>query len=115
MAEQLEPLFDGTVLEKLERGLEILTDPNRWIRKAYHDGAGGHCIYGACGSDDRHPFDNGVDSALRHAISCVVDANRFMLYGRLSVSVFNDNPTTTHGDILAVLRKAVADAEAIYT
>lgn len=94
-----------TTLERLERGVEILSDPKNWTRGAYHR-RNKHCMLGACGYDsETRRFDPSVwdvEVVLTDAIRRVFpDFSR----GRPSVSGFNDN--RPYEDVMLVLRDAI--------
>lgn len=93
-----------TTAEILRGARERLSSPRRWRKHDYGpDGAGRVCIVGACavaaGETDIHTIEQGPVGALLS--ECVGSG--------LPIS-FNDDPETTHADVLRVLDCAIQKA-----
>jgi hypothetical protein len=98
---------------------KILSDPKRWRKGKYGDDEDGCCILGAmgivaCGSAWAFlsAIWSGEDSSLTRAADMVVQHTSFdpVMY---TAAVFNDDPATTHQDVLDVLDKTLADLGAL--
>jgi hypothetical protein len=85
------------MLTKLTRVERLLATERQWCKGRLRDGEGRHCLVGAI-----------------EAADCWPEVARFILRAAREVSgkrywrieSFNDDPQTTHADVLAVLRRA---------
>lgn len=89
-----------TVKESLIAAKALIDTPEKWIKGELHTKRGAqhcYCIYGALAQVVRTEEDDaGVVRALR-----AVAPHRYL-------SVFNDDPATTHADIMALFDRAIA-------
>lgn len=92
---------------------ELLSDPARWTKGTEARNAKGRpvrpwwksatcwCLLGAPHAGARRCYRNAVQEEM---------ALRSALGGKKAISGFNDDPTTTHADILALLDREIAAA-----
>lgn len=120
-----------TPLEILEKGRDRIADPARWFKGAFADRshrpavpddvlfadcrvcAWGAINWAACGD----PYDTGLNGAAAseayNLLGGAIRSREGTKAGRfVSVPGFNDRPTTTHEDILAVFDAAIEKAKA---
>jgi hypothetical protein len=92
-------------IEILKGARELLSDESKWRRDIYIEEKGnvacGYCIMGATtiAAAGRMPLSNRADELLRDALP---------LQYQGSIADFNDDPKTTHADVLALLDRAIA-------
>jgi hypothetical protein len=80
-----------TTLTALKKIRKLLEDPSRWTKGSYHK------------------RDYGVDSyCLMGAKKAVCDLDLYHLFGDWPIN-FNDDPDTTHNDILMFLDNCIMD------
>lgn len=85
-----------TTLERLERGRAWLADPGQWRKGARgYVGESPCCAIGALGE---RRLGDAAENALLEALPA----------GECSVINYNDRPSTTHADILALYDRAIA-------
>lgn len=92
---------------------EILSDPWHWRKGGYTDGAGRYCLLGAMGMvayEDAHAFSMGRSLVMRAADMVAKHAT---LEFNNTIANFNDDPLTTHQDVLNLLDKTLADLGAL--
>lgn len=95
-----KPVTDGT-LRVLIEARELLSDPRRWTRGDYCRGDA-FCIMGALG----YRLEGQEESFARDDALCLLGCE---LPTRLwNIPAFNDRPTTTHADVLALFDRAIA-------
>jgi hypothetical protein len=82
-------------LRKLDEVVALLATPEQWCQGVERTRDGRRCLVGAM-------FDAGAIAALRWPIKEAIQAET----GDNRVAYFNDAATTTHADILRVLRRA---------
>jgi hypothetical protein len=85
------------MLTKLSRVERLLATERQWCKGRLRDGEGRHCLVGAIEAADCWPEVARV--ILRAARE--VSGKRYW-----RIESFNDDPRTTHDDVLAVLRRA---------
>ena len=106
-----------TTVEILEKARDLISDPERWAKGYYaHDKDGDYvpprdgnaCKWCAAGATIVvSPDDDNDDS--RHALALLQKA---LPSGFLFATNYNDRPTTTHADILALFDRAIELAKA---
>lgn len=106
---KLMPLAGGTVVAKLERGFEILSDPRRWGKGRFVGSKGECCLLGACG----YGFAGTDNPQILDVLSRAIDGTLSRSLLSTTVSYFNDN-IATHADILDVLKRAIKIARKQY-
>jgi hypothetical protein len=89
-----EMLFDEPRLAKLRQVECLLASEDRWCKGRLHDRKGRHCLLGALAEVDGR---QDLTRPILRAIKAVSGRH----YWR--IESFNDNPTTTHRDVLRVL------------
>lgn len=91
----------STIRENLIAARALIDTPEKW-RKGQQGGA--YCLGTALGEAcTRVEFEKVRAAVVRHLPSPVAR--------RLAIVAFNDDPNTTHADILALIDRAVADQE----
>lgn len=88
-----------TVLSNLTAARELLSNKKRWTKGTYCS-AGAYCLYGAIahvGYRDIAAAEAGPEAELLER-----------LQGERWLSRFNDAPTTTHADVLALFDRAIS-------
>lgn len=95
-----------TLRDDLIAAKALIDTPSRWFKGNYVSVAGCMCALGACrqqmygspfgGMGDTNPLAQALANALPS--------------GRWSVSDYNDDPETTHADIMALFDRAIAAA-----
>jgi hypothetical protein len=98
---------------------KILSDPGRWRKGTYADDGDGCCILGALGMaacNDAWAYDiairGHVKNSLTRAADMVAQHTTFDPV-KNTAAAFNDDPATTHQDVLDVLDKTLADLGAL--
>ena len=90
--------FSGNpLLAKLGRVERLLATERQWCKGKLHDGDGRYCLVGAIEATDGWPE---VARVILRAVR-EVSGRRYW-----RIESFNDDPRTTHADVLAVLRQA---------
>jgi hypothetical protein len=94
--------FDGVAtpfnfLTKFDQVIDLIEAPNRWIKHSYNTPWGGYCLKEAL---------NVVGIAETFEPVILKAAEEVMEREFCCVESFNDHPLTTHGDVIAVLRRA---------
>lgn len=82
-----------------------LTNPEKWCQHRFRNDHGALCLVGALGEAAREAFpDNHVKR-----MSLTLSANHMLstLVKHESLTVFNDDPDTTHGHVLHLLDKGI--------
>ena len=95
--------FDGTryesrnpALDKMDRVIDLLSDPKHWCKRHLRSHDGRYCILGAIQAV-------GALSELKAPILLAVE----QVTGRVwRIEAFNDHPTTTHALVVRVLWQA---------
>jgi hypothetical protein len=102
-----------SVKEDLRAVRQLLSDPERWIKGAYHrpsvyDGKESYCLRGAV--DHVVGYCSGEHwIRIRRLMDVSISRIRKNHIG--GMVAFNDAPETTHEDVLAVLDLAIKEAE----
>lgn len=99
----MENKTNEEIKETLIKAKEIISDPDKWIKDNYYDPdrEGCYCSLGALGmAEDGHP--SGFSFSLKYYLS------EGLPEGLYSVADFNDDPETTHSDVMAMFDKAIA-------
>lgn len=94
---------------------EILSDPRHWCKGGYTDGKECYCILGAMSmAAHGNPYAFGVEyqTTLARAAEMVAQHTPFDP-SAYTAATFNDDPITTHQDILNILDKTLADLGAL--
>ena len=89
-----------SVRESLIAARALIDTPEKWIKGSSRNGQGGYCALGAM---DKIGPESGCYLALRSALPSEEPG---------FVAAYNDLPTTTHADILALFDRAIAACEA---
>jgi hypothetical protein len=102
-----------TPLETLKRARAHLSDPKNWNQdgeyfKGGDNATGCCCAMGAIILDDVGPVLNWSAPHVRAAQAALICA---LPSGWFSVPKYNDDPNTTHPDILALYDRAIASLE----
>ena len=88
---------ENPLLAKLGRVERLLATERQWCKGKLHDGDGRYCLVGAIEATDGWPE---VARVILRAVR-EVSGRRYW-----RIESFNDDPRTTHADVLAVLRQA---------
>jgi hypothetical protein len=92
----------STVKENLIAAKALIDTPEKWIKGSFHK-AGCFCAVGALGmASNGNPENWGYDEREALLRALPVDAVAY------SVALFNDDPDTTHADIMALFDRAIA-------
>jgi hypothetical protein len=102
-------------LEILRAARELISTPDKWTQGEWGTDANGlfprdgepatrFCLWGACRHATRQ------DGVRFHLAWQVLERMR---PGGMGAITFNDAPTTTHADVLALLDRAIAEQEAV--
>jgi hypothetical protein len=110
--QKFTPVEVDEVGQIILKARELLSDPAKWC-KGYHTNAGAYCILGAIGARD---WNDGADEEVIERIESALPllfrlrAYVFDSWSNLkpAVAAFNDAPSTTHADILALLDRAAS-------
>jgi len=108
------------VTEKLQKVRDILSDPKHWVKGDFGDwdpntNTGQVCLLGAClvaTTGAAHQLDDNSHEAqlyrdtARQLLYCLPDT-RYSHVHIDNVASFNDNPETTHEDVLKVIDCAI--------
>ena len=104
-----------TAAELLREARKLLEDPSHWTKGAFAKAAAGCAIASTsdnavcwCAIGALRRFDRGGYSA---AYSNAVFVLQCCVSGSGGVAEFNDDPNTTHADVLAMFDRAIARAE----
>jgi hypothetical protein len=102
-----------TPLETLQKAREHLSDPKNWNQDGHYFRGMDRstrccCALGAIIVDDLRPVLHWQAPHVRAVAEALVSA---LPPDQTSVVVFNDAPTTTHADILALYDRAIASVE----
>jgi hypothetical protein len=90
-------LFDNPALAKLGQVERLLAREDQWCKGRLHDRHGRHCLAGAIiAADARQELTRPVIRAVRE-----VSGRHYW-----RIASFNDDPGTSHRDVLRVLRRA---------
>ena len=96
--------FDGTgygsgiqLLNKMDKVIDLLSDPRRWCKGKFRTPDGRRCIVGALMDVDAEVE---LEAPILLAIKQVTACNYWWIQN------FNDHPLTTHADVVKVLRQA---------
>lgn len=95
--------FDGNefiqyhAIEKIEGVIALLATESQWCKGRLRSADGRYCVVGAMRAAEAYPL---LKPAVLQAISEVTGRN----YAH--IQVFNDQPSTTHAMVLAVLHRA---------
>jgi hypothetical protein len=99
--------------DDLRAAKALIDTPEKWAKGTYQSQSGCLCVLGACRKvvfngalDGDHPGYVGDANPLAFALGDALPRGRF------SVSDYNDDPATTHADIMALFDRAIAAAEA---
>ncbi len=93
-----------TVKENLIAAKDLIADPAKWIKGKSSDGCGCFCIVGACCEVGAITAANLLDD--------LVSAEDFPDRGILRpAAAFNDDPATTHADVMSLFDRAIAAQE----
>lgn len=106
-------------LDILKAGRELLSDPNRWTKRTLARDKNGHATNDPwdkvstcfCSVGAIHKVvgpNNDTNRGLKYAVAdCLADSALALFGHRGAVVVFNDAPSTTHDQILAVWDHAI--------
>lgn len=83
-------------VRRLKRAKALIATPDKWCQGVSSNDKGQHCALNAC-------YATGADTPFSHVTSYLF---RALPYGR-SVIAFNDNPKTTHKDIMDLFDRAI--------
>lgn len=103
-----------STLQILKDARELLSDEKRWIKAVYEvdrDGVRCFCLMGALGKSSGDPERDNYYAWLSSAEEAVRDCIAVERGGLRSIARFNDDPATTHRDVLSVLDCAIAAQE----
>lgn len=101
--EKFAPVEVDEVGQIILKARELLSDPAKWCKGAFVSN-GAFCIAGAVGMrafKDEEPL----------ADKAVTRISGLLPPEFASVSTFNDHPSTTHADVLALLDRALSRVE----
>lgn len=101
-----------TVSDDLRAAKALIDTPEKWGRHLFQDAFGRMCIRGACGAAAGGIFGGKGALSVETALLMALPAGVRQIAGPLSrLSVFNDDPSTTHADIMALFDRAIAAQE----
>lgn len=98
--------------EIIQGARELLSDPTRWHKGWFSDGEGAFCVRGALG----HVAGTYPTTPLEtwHRLrDHLPEGFRQFSGGPDMLAAFNDDPDTTHADIINLLDKTLADLGAL--
>lgn len=102
-------MMNEKLIENLKAAKALINTPEKWKKRGWgNSGSGCYCALGAAKEAGHFNVLQIIDRKfpITAALMAQVPA------GFRSVVEFNDHPTTTHADIMAVFNRAIAAAEA---
>lgn len=79
----------------IDAAIALIGEPRAWCKGALRNAAGQHCILGAL-----------VDANALDAFGVVSDILKDEGWGECAIPRFNNDPDTTHADVMRVLHRA---------
>ena len=103
----------ATVKENLIAAKALIDTPEKWIKGQFRDENGCLCARGACGIASGKGFASKEasrsESQLIRFLPPRMDGHSWQIHGPLSaLAHYNDDPDTTHADIMALFDRAIA-------
>ena len=90
----------ASVRENLIAAKALIDTPEKWCKGAYEH-LGCYCALGALGMAEK-------GSPTRYSLDGMRGLRVWVQLPFTSVSAFNDDPTTTHADVMALFDRAIA-------
>lgn len=101
------PVIVDPVIDVLEQAKARISTPDKWCKNVLYDEQGARCILGALQATSDCPGDEMWHSHFLPAFRLI---NAFVPTGNMVD--FNNDPATTHADILTLFDRAIAARKA---
>jgi hypothetical protein len=105
-----------TLADDLRAARALIDTPEKWGRHTFRDDAGRLCVRGACGAAVGGVFGGAGARDVEWALLKVLPKWVRQSAGPLSMLAnFNDDPATTHSDVLSLFDRAINAAEQVWS
>jgi len=103
-----------TLSDDLRAAKGLIDTPEKWLKGNLADkGNTCFCTFGAAQFGPQRKWSKGVDTAATLAlVDALPEPFRSGVATKHRLAVFNDHPSTTHADIMALFNRAISTSEA---